>query len=387
LKTLENQSKLRWLRTLAAALLLSMLFACSDPQSTVSSQAQPPTSVTVVELRSEPVALERELPGRTRAYLIAEIRPLVTGIVRERLFTEGSQVAAGDPLYQLIDSTYRATYKSARAFISRAESALELSQLNAERARDLRETNAISDQEYQTLLATERQAEADLEVARAQFESATLELEFARIRSPIAGRVGQSTVTQGALVTANQAAMLTIVQQLDPIYIDVTQSASELLSLRRALPERAIRDAEKIPVRVLLEDGTQYAYEGELTFADAAVDPMTGSIAMRAVVPNPDLMLLPGMYVRAVISNAVMQDGLLVPQRGITRDQSGNAIAMVVGADNKVETRIVDVGNTIGDRWVVRSGLAPGDRVIVEGLQKVSSGATVEPTVVIAEVK
>ena len=344
---------------MAALLLPALLVACSDRPSMPNDQDRPPTPVTVVELRREPVALERELPGRTRAFLIAEVRPQVTGIVEERLFIEGSQVRAGDPLYQLDDSTYRAVHNSAQAAIARAESALELARLNAKRAEDLRETRAISEQEYQTLLATEHQAEADVEVARAQFDRAAVELEFARIRSPIAGRVGKSTVTQGALVTANQSEMLTIVQQLDPIYVDVTQSASELLSLRRALPDSAIRDAQKIPVRVLLEDGTQYAHEGELTFADAAVDPMTGSIAMRAVVPNPDLVLLPGMYVRAVISNAVVQDGLLVPQRGIMRNQSGTAIAMVVGADNKVEARTVDVGSTIGDRWLVRKGLAP----------------------------
>lgn len=370
---------------LALSLLPLIAAGCGEPQSMPGAEAGAPTPVSVVELRTRPVALERELPGRTRAYVIAEVRPQVTGIVRERLFREGSLVEAGDPLYQLDDSAYRAAYKSALAAIPRAEAALELAELNARRAEDLRETKAISEQEHQTLLATRRQAEADLEVARADLESAAVRLDYASIESPISGRVGKSTVTQGALVTADQETALTVVQQLDPIYVDVTQSASELLSLRRALSDTAIRQAEGIPVRILLDDGTEYAHEGELTFADAAVDPMTGSVDMRVVVPNPELLLLPGMYVRAVVSNAVVEDGLLVPQRGITRNPQGRAIAMVVGPDDTVEARTVNVSSTVGDSWLVRDGLSPGDRVVVEGLQKISPGTTVEPTVVDAD--
>lgn len=380
----EEIQKSRRLHALAAMLPL-ILAACGDAQVPMGGQGRPPTPVSVVELATGPVALERELPGRTRAYVIAEVRPQVTGIVRERLFTEGSQVEAGDALYQLDDATYRASYESAKAAVARAEAALELARLDAERADELRETKAISEQEHDRLQAVYRQAQADLEVGRAQQKSASVRLGYARIASPITGRVGKSTVTQGALVTADQSDALTVVQQLDPIYVDVTQSASELLSLRRALSESAIRDADGIPVRILLDDGTEYGHEGELTFADVAVDPMTGSVAMRIIVPNPDRLLLPGMYVRAVVSNAVLKDGLLVPQQGITRDPKGQAIAMVVSADNTVEARNVEVSHAVGDRWLVRGGLAAGDRVIVEGLQKIGPGMPVAPTLVDAD--
>jgi membrane fusion protein (multidrug efflux system) len=366
-----------------AALLLLALISCNDTQSMPAQPPErPPTPVSVIVLKAEPVVLERELAGRTRASLSAEVRPQVSGIVRERLFTEGSMVKAGDPLYQLDDASYRAAYNSARAAITRAESALQLAELNVARAEGLSKSKVISEQSYQSLLAIRNQAAADLEVARAQFQSSAVELDFARIKSPIAGRTGLSTVTRGALVTADQAAMLTIVQQLDPIFVDVTQSASELLALRRSLSNSAIREAESIPIRILLEDGTQYPHAGKLAFSDSAVDPMTGSIAMRVVVPNPDMLLMPGMYLRAVISNAVIQDGLLVPQRAITRNVRGEAIAMVVGADNLVEARTVDVSSSTGNRLVVRSGLAAGDRVIVEGLQKIAPGAVVDPAIV-----
>lgn len=351
----------------------------------MGSQDMPPTPVSVVELKSEQVALRRELPGRTRAFVIAEVRPQVTGIVRERLFTEGSEVKAGDVLYQLDDATYRADVASARAAVARAETDVELASLNARRAEDLRGSKAISEQEYDRLLATHSQALADLEVARAKLESSTVRLGYARISSPISGVVGKSKVTQGALVTADQADSLTVVQQLDPIYVDVTQSATELLGLRRALSASALREAEGIPVRILLDDGTEFPEEGTLVFSDAAVDPMTGSVDMRIVVPNPDYLLLPGMYVRAVVSNAVLQDVILVPQQGITRNARGQATAMVVGADNTVERRTVEVSRTIDDHWLVTSGLVAGDHVIVEGLQKIAPGMLVEPTVVVSD--
>jgi len=346
------------------------------------AEARPPTPVSVVALTTEPVALSRELPGRTRAFVIAEVRPLVTGIVRERLFTEGAEVAAGDPLYQLEDSTYRAAVASARAAVARAEAALELARLDARRAEELSDSNVLSEQEHDRIMATYNEATADLAVAEAQLQSAALPLSYARIRSPISGRVGKSRVTQGALVTKDQSDPLTVVQQLDPIYVDVTQPASELLRLRRALGESAFRDAEGIPVTILLTDGTEYAYQGNLAFSDASVDPMTGSVDMRVVVPNPDRMLLPGMYVRAVVSNAVLQEGVLVPQQGIMRNAQGDAYALLVNDDNTVEQRSVEVGQTIGDRWLVQSGLAAGDRVIVEGLQKIAPGAQVVPTLI-----
>tara|TARA_R110002049_G_scaffold20717_12_gene75959 strand:- start:7806 stop:8858 length:1053 start_codon:yes stop_codon:yes gene_type:complete len=335
-------------------------------------------AVSVVTLSSEPVTLTRELPGRTRAYAIAEVRPQVTGIVRERLFTEGGRVAAGDVLYQLDDATYRADYNSAQASLARAEALAEIARLDAGRAEELIKTKVISQQEYQNLMAARREAEADVAVAKAQLASAKVQLDYARITSPISGIIGKSAVTQGALVTAGQASMLTRVQQLDPMYVDLTQSASELLQLRRDLNASALREAEKIPVTILLEDGSRYAHEGELLFSDAAVDPTTGSVAMSVLVPNPEQTLLPGMYVRALVSLAILDDAILVPQQGVSRDAKGRPYAMLVGADETVEQRNIEVRDTIGDKWLVSSGLDAGDRVVVEGLQKIRPGDTVQ---------
>jgi membrane fusion protein, multidrug efflux system len=366
------------------SLLLSFLVAACTEQQAPSSQ-RPPPAVTVVTLKAQPVALTRELPGRTNPYLVAEVRPQVTGIVKQRLFTEGSQVAAGQPLYQLDDATYRAAYNSAKASLARAQASVEVARLNANRAEELIKVNAISKQEHDNAVAAERQAEADVGVAEAQVASTKVQLDYARITSPIDGRIGKSTVTQGALVTADQAAPLATVQQLDPIYVDLTQSASELLELRRELSGGAVRKAEGIPVTIFLEDGTRYAHEGELTFADVAVDPMTGSYALRVVVPNPENLLMPGMYVRALVSNAVVEHGLLVPQQGIARDPKGNATAMVVTGEGTVEQRAVEVSRTVGDAWLVAGGLVEGDRVIVEGLQKIQPGAVVEASEAVSE--
>jgi len=363
----------RSVRIAALSLLVLLLAACEKQQA---SRGQMPTpAVTVVTLKTQPVTLSRELPGRTNPYVVAEVRPQVTGIVKQRLFTEGSFVEAGQALYQLDDATYRADYNSAKALLARAEAAVDNARFNAERAERLIETNAISEQELISKKATLRQAEADMGVAKAQVASAEVKLGYARITSPIDGRIGKSTVTQGALVTANQDNPLATVQQLDPIYVDLTRSATELLQLRRELSSGAARPTEGIPVTIILEDGTRYAQEGQLAFSDVAVDPMTGSYALRVVVPNPDKLLMPGMYVRAIVSNAVLERGLLVPQQAITRDSKGNAAAMIVNAAGTVEQRAVQVSRTIGDDWLVDSGLVEGDRVIVEGLQKVRPGA------------
>ena len=357
-------------------LLSFLLVGCKDQQAP-AQQGRPP-AVTVVTLKAEPVVLTRQLPGRTNAYLVAEVRPQVTGIVKERLFTEGSLVQAGQPLYQLDDATYRADHNSARALLARAQAFVEIARLNASRADELIEVNAISKQEYETLVAARRQAEADVGVAEAQVAGTAVQLGYARITSPIDGRIGKSTVTQGALVTADQQAPMATVQQFDPIYVDLTQSASELLELRRDFSSGAARKADGIPVTIFLEDGSRYAHEGELTFADVAVDPMTGSYALRVIVPNPENLLMPGMYVRALVSTAVLDRGLLVPQQGIARDAKGHASAMVVTTEDTVEQRAVEVSRTVGDKWLVSDGLAEGDRVIVEGLQKIREGMPVE---------
>jgi membrane fusion protein (multidrug efflux system) len=363
-------------RAIYLPLILSLLIGACAEEATPPQQGAP--AVTVVTLEPEPVELTRELPGRTNAWLMAEVRPQVTGIVKERLFTEGSLVEAGQPLYQLDDASYRADYNSARASLARAEATLEVARLNADRAAELIKTNTVSRQEYENTIAALRQAEADIGVARAAVASSRVELDYARITSPIAGRIGKSTVTQGALVTADQAQPLATVQQLDPIYVDLTQSSTELLQLRKAVAGGNVRGTESAPVTILLEDGTRYEHEGELSFTDVSVDRSTGSFSLRVIVPNPDHLLLPGMYVRAVLSNAVLEDGILVPQQGIARDAKGNASAMVVAADGTVEQRSVEVIRTIGDKWLVNSGLDAGDRVIVEGLQKVQPGMPVE---------
>jgi membrane fusion protein (multidrug efflux system) len=363
-------------RVAVLSLLVLLLTACQEQQAPQRQMSAP--AVTVVTLKEQVVTLSRELPGRTNAYVVAEVRPQVTGIVKDRLFTEGSLVEAGQALYQLDDATYRADYNSAKAVLARADAAVEIARFNAERAEQLIKTNAISEQELNNTRATLKQAQADVGVARAQVASAEVKLDYARITSPIDGRIGKSTVTKGALVTANQDSPLATVQQLDPIYVDLTRSASELLQLRRELSSGAARSTEGIPVTIILEDGTRYAHEGELAFSDVAVDPMTGSYALRVVVPNPDGLLMPGMYVRAIVSNAVLEHGLLVPQKAITRDSKGKASAMVVTSEGTVEQRAVQVSRTVGDQWLVEGGLSAGERVITEGLQKVRPGAPVQ---------
>jgi membrane fusion protein (multidrug efflux system) len=363
-------------RHLLLPLFLSLLIGACAEETPPPQQGAP--AVSVVTLQTEPVTLTRELPGRTNAYLIAEVRPQVTGIVKERLFREGSLVEEGQPLYQLDDAAYRADYNSALASLARAEATLEVARLNADRAEELIETNAVSRQEYDNAVAALQQAEADVGVAQAAVASSRVQLGYARIASPIAGRIGKSSVTQGALVTADQATPLATVQQLDTIYVDLTRSSSELLQLRREIAGGSVRDTEETRVTILLEDGTRYEHEGDLSFADVSVDPSTGSFSLRVTVPNPDHLLLPGMYVRAIISNAVLDAGILVPQQGIARDAKGNASALVVNAEGNVEQRAVELSRTIGNKWLVSRGLSAGDRVIVEGLQKVQPGMPVD---------
>jgi membrane fusion protein (multidrug efflux system) len=363
-------------RHLLLPLFLPLFMSACAEEPPPPQQGTP--AVSVVTLQTEPVTLTRQLPGRTNAYLIAEVRPQVTGIVKERLFREGSLVDEGQPLYQLDDATYRADYNSALASLARAQATFEVARLNAARAEGLIETNAVSRQEYDNSVAARQQAEADVGVAEAAVASRRVQLGYARIESPIAGRIGKSTVTQGALVTADQATPLATVQQLDPIYVDLSRSSAELLQLRREVAGGGVRDTGEMPVTILLEDGTRYEHEGDLSFADVSVDPSTSSFSLRVTVPNPDHLLMPGMYVRAIISNAVLDDGILVPQQGIARDAKGDASALVVNAEGTVEQRAVEVSRTIGNKWLVSDGLSAGDRVIVEGLQKVQPGMPVD---------
>lgn len=373
--------RFRFIRPLlpTAAALLALFAAGCGKKSGSAMPAGAAPEVTVVTLQSQSVTLTRELPGRTAAFVVAEVRPQVTGIVQERLFTEGGLVTAGQPLYQLDDAPHRAELASAEAAVARAQAAAELARLNARRIEELVQASAVSRQEYESSVAVHRQAAAEVQAAEAALARARVMVGYGRIVSPIAGRIGRSTVTQGALVTANQADALATVQQLDPIYVDVTQSSREWIELRQSIDAGTLARPNGVPVTILLEDGTRYPHDGTLAFSEVSVNPSTGSIALRIVVPNPDGLLLPGMYVRAVIGTGVRDQALLVPQPGITRDPKGGASALVVNAAGQVEPRAVTVSRTVGDRWLVESGLSVGDRVIVQGLQKVRPGMPVTP--------
>jgi len=359
---------------LTACALTLLLSACQN--GTGAPPPRGPQAVTVKTMAVQDVTVTRELPGRASAFLIAEVRPQVTGIVRQRLFIEGALVKAGEVLYQLEDASAGADLAIAEAAVQRAQATLNATRLTAKRAAELVEVNAISKQDNENAAAAQALAQADLSAAQAAVQRARVTVGFTRITAPIAGRIGKSSVTAGALVTANQASALATIQQLDPIYVDVTQSSSELLALRKEFAGNN-GTAANLPVQVFLEDGSRTRQDGKLTFSDVTIDPATGSVGLRIAVPNADGLLLPGMYVRARIGNGVRRGALLVPQQGIARDPKGNTSAMLVGKDDKVEIRPVQVSRTIGDQWLVDGGLKPGDRVIVEGLQKIGPGAPV----------
>jgi RND family efflux transporter, MFP subunit len=359
--------------SLTGVLAVLLLSACG---SNTPPQQPPPPEVGVVTLSSQTVSEIRNLPGRTSAFVIAEVRPQVTGIIKERLFEEGSEVKAGQPLYQLDDAIYRAEVESRKAALARARAILEAAKLSAKRTTELAKIDAASAQEAENAVAALQQAEADVNAAEAALRQAEVNLSYARITSPISGRAGKSNFTQGALVTANQDKPLTTIQQLDPIYVDLQQSSSELLQLRQDFGGTL---DQTTPVRIVLENGADYPHAGELKFAEVSVDPTTGSFALRAVVPNPDRILLPGMYVRAVLERGQRNDAVLAPQRAITRDAKGNGIAFVVTPDNTIERRVVTTVRTIGDQWLISDGLQAGERVVVEGLQKIQPGMPVTP--------
>jgi membrane fusion protein (multidrug efflux system) len=327
------------------------------------------------------VDLSTELSGRTAAYRIAEVRPQFAGIVQRRLFTEGAEVSAGQTLYQIDSGPYRAAAARAEANLASSQAQLNAARLQAERSASLVESGVVSRQDNDNVQATARSAEALVAAARAAVEGSRIDLGYAQVRAPISGRIGRSLVTEGALVTSEQDQPLATVAQLDPIFVDVTESSARLLRLRRDLAEGRLQrtDAEHARVRLTLEDGTPYAHEGTLKFSEVTVDEGTGSVLLRAQFPNPDRLLLPGMFVRANLQQGRSTDALLVPQAGVSRNARGEALVMLVGADDKVVERVVQVDRVVDGQWFVASGLAVGDRVIVEGLQKVRPGSTVRP--------
>lgn len=371
-------SPLRHSRFLVLPLALSLaLVACKGGEA---PQQGGPGQVTVVTLKPAPVTLKRELAGRANGYQVAEVRPQVSGIVAKRLFTEGSLVKEGQPLYQLDDAAYRAQANSARAQLARAQASANAARLAARRSSELVKSRVISVQDDENAQAAWKQADADVLAARAALDAANVTLGYARITAPISGQIGKSSVTQGALVSAGQATPLATINQLDPIYIDVSQSSAELLQLRREMAEGRLQGASELPVEILLEDGSTFAHKGTLEFSEVSVDPSTGSYGLRVRVENPEHVLMPGMFVRAVVGSGVRPDGLLVPMQGIARDAKGNTSAMVVDDAGKVAVRQVVVSRTVGDKWLVESGLKAGDKVIVEGLQKIGPGMPVQAT-------
>ncbi|MFA6954702.1 MAG: efflux RND transporter periplasmic adaptor subunit [Thermoanaerobaculia bacterium] len=338
-----------------------------------------PVEVRTVTVSTERVELTNELPGRTSASAIAEIRPQVNGLVLSRNFTEGSEVREGSTLYQIDPAPYRAAWAQAAAAVATAEANVPALRSRASRLAELALIDAASKQDADDANAALLRGEASVAAANAALESAQINLAYTPLRAPISGRVGRSNVTIGAMVTAYQPMPLAVIQKLDPIYVDVTQSSSDLLKLRRALESGAVKaDAGRTArVKILLEDGTSYPLEGTFQFRDVTVDPTTGSVMLRMVFPNPRNELLPGMFVRAFITEGIEDASILVPQQGVTRNPRGQAVAWIVGSGDKAEQRVLTVGRAIGDKWVVVDGLAAGDRVIVEGLQRLRPGVVV----------
>ena len=359
---------------LAAGLICS---GCKQKQP-----APPPRSlpqVTTMTVKTQKVVLTTELPGRTAAFRIAEIRPQVSGLILKRLFTEGSDVKAGQVLYQIDPAPFQATLNNSLAALGRAEAALPSIRARAERYRNLLADKAVSQQEYDDAAAALVQVEADIRYYQAAVETARINLGYTKVKAPISGRIGRSRVTEGAIVTAYQPVALATIQQLDPIYVDVPRSTTELLYLQRRLQDGRLRDrgGNRNRVKLILDDNSLYAFEGKLQFRDVTVDPTTGSVILRIVFANPQNLLLPGMFVRAVINEGVNEQAILVPQQVVFRDRKGNPLALIVTAENRVQLRKLTIDRALGNQWLVTSGLAPGDRVIVEGRQRVRPGAEV----------
>ncbi len=347
------------------------------------ARAQPagspaPIQVGVYTVEPKPLTLTRELPGRTSPLRIAEVRARVNGIVLKRLFEEGTDVKAGQKLFQIDPAPYQAALESAKAQVVRAEATIGSASALADRYEKLLQTNAVSKQEYDDAVAKQKGAVADLAAAKAAVKTAKINLDYTTVTSPIAGRIGRSEVTEGAYVQQGTATLLATVQQLDKMYVDLTWSSAEMMKLRRSLESGDLKASpSEAKVTVVLEDGREYPIEGTLQFTDATVDQTTGSVSLRATIGNPKQELLPGMFVRARIEEGTKEQALLVPQKGVTRDPNGNAVALVVDKQNKVERRTVVTDRAIGDSWLVTDGLAPGEQVIIEGIQKVRPGAPV----------
>ena len=366
---------------MAVAMTAVMAAGCGRKQA---GAQRGPAEVGVKTMQAERYVLSTELPGRTSAYLVAEVRPQVSGIVQQRRFEEGADVKAGQLLYQIDPAQYQAALDQARAALAVADGNLPAARSRAQRFTELVKIHAVGQQDADDAAAALAQAEAGVAAARAAVEAARINLEYTPIKAPISGRIGRSNVTVGALAAAYQPVPLAVIQQLDPIYVDVTQATADVLRMQRALASGALKQDGETgrTAKLFLEDGTPYAPAGTLKFRDVTVDPATGSVTLRMVFPNPDHVLLPGMFVRAVVEDGVNDRAILVPQQGVSRDVRGNPVAWVVGQGEVVEQRPLTLGRAVGDRWLVEQGLAAGDRVIVEGVQRVRPGDVVHAVAV-----
>jgi membrane fusion protein (multidrug efflux system) len=371
--------------TLSLVAAVALLAACGKKPEGAAGAApgggMPPPQVGVVTVTPTTVSLTTELPGRLEASRVAQVRARAAGILRERVFKEGSDVKAGQLLFRIDSAPYQAALASAQATLARAQANVAQTTAQAERFKPLMEANAISKQDYINAVSAQKSAEADLAASRAAVQTAQINLGYASVTSPIAGRIGRALVTEGALVGQGEATPLAVVQQINPMYVNFTQSTTEVLKLRQALAAGKLQKAgaDAARVQVILEDGSPYAQPGKLLFSDLTVDPTSGQITLRAEVPNPNGLLLPGMYVRVRLAQAALPEGILLPQQAVTRSETGDTV-LVVGADNKPQKRNVKVGSAQGQSWLVTDGLQPGEKVIVDGFQKMMvPGAPVNP--------
>lgn len=359
---------------------LLILAGCQEDQTQQGGFAFPPPQVSVITVKAEDVPITNDLPGRIAATRTAEVRPRATGIVIERIFEQGSQVKEGDVLYRIDPASFQVQVNSAEATLRRAKAVQAQARTTADRQEQLRKSNVASAQAYDDAVAQLAQADADVAIAEASLATAKLNLEYTDVKAPISGRIGRALITEGALVSANGTENLATIQQLDPVYADFTQSATDLMRLRKALEDGDLMaDNNSADVKLMLDDGSEYPHPGKLLFSEAAVDETTGQVTLRGEFPNPDGDLLPGMYVRVQIEQGIERNAVLVPQQAVQRDASGSALVYVVSADNKAGTRNVRVGRAAGTRWVITDGLKDGEKIIVEGFQKVQPGGEVVP--------
>ena len=373
--------------TVTTSLLAATLLAGCDQKPPAPPTAPAAVEVGVVTLKIQPVALTTELPGRTTAFLTADVRPQVNGIIFKRIFVEGADVKAGDQLYQIDPATYQAAYDSAVATLAYDRAALVTARAKSARYKPLATAQAVSRQDLDDAVAATGEAVANTGIAQAAIEQARINLVYTKVNAPISGRIGRSAVTPGALVTASQTTVLATVTQLDPIYVDITESANTLLRLRQELAAGTIQRTgpNQAKVELLLEDGSKYPVSGTLQFSEVTVDQATGTVVVRAIIPNPDHRLLPGLFVRAELQEGINDQALLVPQVGVSRDAHGDATVMVVDQNNKAALKVVQTGRAIRDQWLVTGGVSAGDRVIVDGLQKIQPGAAVHATSVASD--